>query len=233
MDNIKLYDDIDDPVEPFLRKISSEDSISKFCIAILDITKNKYKGSGVILTPSGLFVSVAHNFDRPDTNYIAYYNQKLYMIEFLCKEYEQGKTDLAIGRLINFIPTEVDRELYPLLISCEHLSVGEKVNISGFKSQELPEAEILERITLHDGLNLCKQRISKKVPVADISQEIVLKEYEGKAKVYMERVGAEKYCGFSGGPVYSNQNLYGLVISHFFIKSDYIKLKLLELDIHK
>lgn len=229
MNKQKIYDDIDDFDEILPKQISEEDSISKLCIAIIDITNNRYKGSGVILTHSGIFVSVAHNFDKVDADYSAYYNQQLYEIEILYKEYERGKNDLVIGRLINFFPNNLSNEQCPVLTSCERLSVGTDVNISGYKSYELPDTEILERIT-HNGQNLVKQRICKQITIPDIPQEIVLKDYEGKVKVFMERIGAEKYCGFSGGPVYKDQNLYGLVISHFFLKSDYIKTHLKSLN---
>ena len=225
------YDDIDDYEDFSAKEISNEDFISRYCIAIFDVTNNRYRGCGVILTPQGIFVSVAHNFNKDDADYIAYFNQKPYEVEILHIEYEQGKTDLAIGRLIDFFSTDFNIEHYPVLTPCDDLSVGNEVNISGFKSYELPDSEVLERITLNDGQKLSKQRISKQIPVPDNSQEITLKEYEGKAKVYLERVGAEKYCGFSGGPVYIGQNLYGLVISHFFLKSDYIKLRLTDLNI--
>lgn len=234
MDKIPVFDDIDDFDIISPKEISDEDAISKFCIAILD-TNDKNIGSGVIITPQGIFVSVAHNFKMSDVaiDYGAFYNNQHYEIEILYKEYEFGKTDLVIGCLKNFIPTEVDIDQYPLLIPCEHLSVGDKVIISGFKSLELPDAEILENFTFKPGRNLSKQRISKQIPKPDVSQEIVLKGYEGNAQVYMEREGAEKYEGFSGGPVYDDQNLYGIVISHFFLKSSYIYCKLLELGIFK
>lgn len=232
MDTQEIYDDIDDYAEFSEKEISSEDLISRHCIAIFDVTNNIYRGSGIILTPQGTFISVAHNFNEDDADYIAYYNQRSYEIEILHIEYEQGKTDLVVGRLKDFFSTDFNIEHYPVLTSCENLSIGNQVNISGFKSYELPDMEVIERITIPDGRILSKQRFSKQIPIPDIPQEIVLKEYEGKAKVYMKREGAEKYCGFSGGPVYIGQNLYGLVISHFLLKSDYIILRLKELNVH-
>lgn len=73
------------------------------------------------------------------------------------------------------------------------------------------------------GLQLTKQRFNSCVLEPDAIQKNLLEELGDDFTFFLGSKGAEKYKGFSGGPVYSDGKIYGIVVSHYFLNADYIK----------
>ncbi len=214
-----IFDDID--YEYNQPEFSNEDSVSQFCIAIFDATNHRPIGTGVLINAQGFFISVAHNFNNEKCEIKAFFEGRVYNILQLYKEYELGKFDLFIGQLISFDSDEYSNCTFPILVNPVRLDVGTKLCIAGFK--EISGTENLDVVNPIVDLQLTKQRFNSCVLEPDAIQKNLLTELGENFTFFLRSEGAEKYRGFSGGPVYFDGKIYGIVVSHYFLNADYIK----------
>lgn len=222
MADFQIYDDIDE--EDVTPSIANEDSVSRFCIAIYNATKKEAIGSGVLINDKGLFISAAHNFNKEENDIMkAYFDGKQYDINIIHKEYEQGICDLCIGTLVGFESDEYVDCTFPVFGGAFPLRVGSELTIAGYKKLKLRETENLGVVNPIDNLCVTKQRFNSDVQAPDSVQKSLQKELGNRVVFFLKRDGVEKFKGFSGGPVYQDNTIYGIVVSHYFLKSDYIK----------
>lgn len=221
----QVYDDIDDYEEANCFPITAgEDTVSKFCIAIYDSTNNVAIGSGILLNSDGMFISAGHNFKKQNSKFKAYINGEIYDISLLYYEYDSEELlDFAVGKLLNFNTQDYINENFPTLRDCSNLGIGSKINVAGFKSFKVRHAEVLEEINPMDGIYLFKQRKEFSIVEPDKSQNIISEQLNGRGIFYMPTAKANYYKGFSGGPAYIDDKIYGIVLSHYFLTSEYIK----------
>lgn len=225
MQELYSYDDIDDiDDDGVFKEFAEEDSVSKFCIAIYNATKNEPIGSGILLNSDGLFISAGHNFKNPDIKIKAYFDGESYEIELSHIEYDRDSLlDFAVGKLQDFDSQKYGDAEFPILGNCSSINVGSRVNIAGYKSIIVRQADILEDMSMFEDCHLYKQRKEFTIVNPDTSQKILAEQLNGRGIFYMQRGEADTHKGYSGGPVYYGDRIYGIVISHYFLKSDYIK----------
>lgn len=223
MADSEIYDDIDEYAYP---KDIAEDEVSKYCIAIYNAATNTFIGTGVLIADDGLFISAGHNFKNSIDDIKVFYNDKQYDIEKIYREYDEDFHDLAIGNLSNF--QDGTGFKYPVLTSCEDLKVGSEVSFAGFKSCSLygSRIELLGVACITSENEIYKMRITKDLPEPDSVQKILLQKAENRIMMFLPSEKAERYKGFSGGPIYAGNKVYGIIISTYFLKSDYIKEQL-------
>lgn len=147
----------------------------------------------------------------------------MYNILQLYKEYEHGKFDLFIGQLIGFDSDEYSKSSFPLLEDSAQLEVGAKLSIAGFKVEKIIGTENLGVVNPIVDLQLTKQRFNSCVLEPDVIQRNLIVELGDNFTFFLKSKSAEKYKGFSGGPVYFDGKIYGIVVSHYFLNADYIK----------
>ena len=215
--NIDEIDDFfDDEIENIT--IKEEDSISQLCFSIFDSVDNTPIGTGFLVDKTGLFLSAGHNFKTPNVK--AKFWGKVYDIELLEKEYEPGEPlEFAIGKLVNFdayIPE-------PIFVSGQSCDIGTKINLCGCKKDLVNQSEVLDIITLPSGINVHKQRIIKEIPEIKKNDPLsaIVKDSNGIAVPFEHHNQLNTLCGFSGGPVYIGNKIYGIITSHCYIKVDY------------
>lgn len=221
--NTISYDDID--YEPQYNKcMRQEDSISKLCIPIYNATETKPIGSGIIVTKNGIFLSVAHNFKNPNIQHKTKYNNKTYEIGLLYHEYGDGK-DLAIGQLVDFEDNSLTDKDEHINDSAKNLILGSELILTGYKSKLLYDAEFMDEIEINGDLTLIKQRICRRY--VELTQKnplfLAIQEWADTVIPFEYHTHGEHLKGFSGGPVHDGTTLYGIVVSHVFLKIDYIK----------
>lgn len=222
MNTCEIYDDID--CEYIEQEISKEDSVSEYCIAIFDATNQKPIGSGIIIDSNGHFITAAHNFKKEKCMIKAFFDGQVYEIETLYIEYERGARDLFIGKLVQFNSDKYQGCSFPKLDDIVQLKVDDELCVAGYKGVKLRGTDNLGVINPIGNLHLTKQRFNSNVTKPDAVQKMLQNDLECPITFFLEREGAEKYKGFSGGPVYSDGKILGIVISHYFLNADYIKL---------
>lgn len=229
MNEVEIFDDIDADYEPL--KYAEEDLVSKFCIAIYDATNNVYIGSGVLLNSEGLFMSAGHNFKKSNVQFGAYFDGKCYDVSLSFHEYDREELlDFAVGKLLNFDSHDYLADNFPKLRTCSDLKVGSAIKIAGFKSSIVIQAEVISELNPTDKIRIFKQRKEFSLIYPDRFQQILSEQLEGRGAFYMRTQDAECHTGFSGGPAYFENVIYGIVVSHYFLKSDYIIQCLKELS---
>lgn len=198
--------------------IIDEDSISTLCFSIFDCTSGAPIGTGFIVDKNGLFVSAGHNFKTDNVK--ALFRGTVYDIQLLEKEYEEREPiEFAIGRLIDFnvdIPS-------PLLAINDDCNVGTKINLCGCKKDVVNTSEILKKITIPNGINIYKQRIERVIPEIKRNDPlfVIVKDSNGMAVPFEHHDQFRYLSGFSGGPAYIGNKIYGIITSHCYIKTDY------------
>lgn len=199
--------------------IKEEDCISNLCFSIFNSATGSPIGTGFIVDNCGLFISAGHNFKTED-NIRAYIQGKEYNIKLLEKEYiEREPIEFAIGRLLNF-----DLEIQePIFATGEYLNIGSEIKLCGLKKDIVHQSEILERISLPSGITVYKQRIERIIPEIKRNNplSIVIEDSKGFAVPFETIDQALNIHGFSGGPAYVGNKVYGIITSHCFIKTDY------------
>lgn len=222
MQNIEnmTLDDIDDFLDEEVEEITlrDEDSISQLCFSIFDCVDNTPIGTGFIVDKTGLFLSAGHNFKTSDVK--AKFRDEIFDIEILEKEYEPREPiEFAIGKLIDFnvdIPE-------PSFASGESCDIGTKINLCGCKKDLVNQSEVLDVITLPSGIPVHKQRISKEIPEIKWNDPLspIVKDSNGIAVPFELHNQLCTLHGFSGGPAYIGNKIYGIITSHCYIKVDY------------
>lgn len=232
MNNEIFIDDIDDYDDFSEECLAEDDTISKWSIAIFgkDSTPN---GSGVLINNNGIFISAAHIFKNDNNILKAWFDDQIYEIEIIYKEYESGKYDFLVGKLKDFQPIRFCE--LPILKDCVNLSIESSVFVSGFKRTRVITTELIKRINIDHQLELIKQRQESKIVDFHIAQKNIPIVLRGDClswrKFTCHAKDDMKFSGFSGGPVYFKDKLYGVVLSNYFLKSDYIMKKLDNLHI--
>jgi hypothetical protein len=222
MQEIHSFDDVDD--DDIMESNTEDDNVSKYCIAIYNASNNTAIGSGVLLDSQGMFISAGHNFKNSEVNVKAYFGGKCYDVKLSYYKYDRDRLlDFAVGFLSKFDTHYYSNDVFPSLGSCSDLHPGSEVNAVGYKSSILNQAELIESINPAKDLRLYKQRKTFDIVNPDESQKIIFEELNGQGMFYMELQQAHAYVGFSGGPIYNDNIIYGIIISDYFLKSDYIK----------
>lgn len=222
MEELDYFDDIDDCF--YIECNAEDDSVSRLCTAIYDATNNLPIGTGVLISSDGLFISAGHNFKNDDIKVEAYYAGRNYDVDVLYKEYDRTKLlDFAVGKLQAFNSQYCLETTMPILYDCSDLNVGSQIKIAGYKSTVVQNSDIIEEINPIEGVVVLKQRKEFSIISPDCSQRFISEILDGRGIFYMKCGDADAYKGFSGGPVYFDNKIYGIVISHYFLKSDYIR----------
>lgn len=212
----EIDDSFDDEIENIT--IKEEDSISQLCFSIFDSVDNTPIGTGFLVDKTGLFLSAGHNFKTPNVK--AKFCDEVYDIELLEKEYEPGEPlEFAIGKLVNF---DADIPM-PIFASGQSCDIGTKINLCGCKKDLVNQSDVLDIITLPSGINVHKQRIIKEIPEIKKNDPLsaIVKDSNGIAVPFEHHNQLNTLYGFSGGPVYINNKIYGIITSHCYIKADY------------
>lgn len=200
-----------------------DQTVSDQCIAIFDAISDTYIGTGTLIDNLGMFISVAHNFNNVGYAYKAYYNNKVYEIRTLVMEYDPERCkDMFIGELIDF--TEYDIKLLPL--AEQPVDYDSEIMICGFKSRRIAQNPFKECIEITDKLEI-QQYITK---ARVIDKEQWLKLLNGKISPrenddvcqYID-INTSMYKGLSGGPLYSNNGIHGILIGDVYLPVEYIK----------
>lgn len=212
--------DIDDYLEDETDNlnIKKEDSISDLCFSVFDSVSDAPIGTGFIVDNSGLFVSAGHNFKTEDIK--AFFRGREYDIELLKKEYiEREPVDFAVGRLLKF-DTDIQE---PVFATDESLKTGTNIKLCGLKQAIVAQSEVLEEITLKSGIKIYKQRIDRIIPEIKRNNPlfVIIEDSNGFAVPFETIEQALNIHGFSGGPVYIGNKIYGIITSHCYIKTDY------------
>ena len=232
MNNEIFIDDIDDYDDFSEERNAEDDAISKWSIAIFGDASTP-NGSGVLINNSGVFISAAHIFKNENNILRAWFDDQIYEIEIIYKEYETGNSDFLIGKLKDFQPIRFCE--FPILKDCVNLSFGSGVYVSGFKRTRVITTELIKRINIDNQFELIKQRQESKIVDFHIAQKNIPIVLRGDCLSWREFICNAKedmkFSGFSGGPVYFQDELYGVVLSNYFLKSDYIMKKLDNLHI--
>lgn len=212
-------DDIDEYIPN-----NQDDDVSEFCIAIYDKSTQKAIGSGVLLNSDGLFISAAHIFLDKEHDFRAYFDKKEYKIKFLCEEYIKGQKDLSIGILKDFEKDKYTSKSFPSLALSSGLGLKTKICVTGFKSVNLIETDLLDTIKPLNNLLIYKQRFSKEIIEPDSTHKSRLEGFAGHVTAFLHSSNDKyaRYKGFSGGAVYINDTIYGIVLSFYFLNSSYI-----------
>lgn len=213
-------DDIDDFFEDEIENITlkEEDSISQLCFSIFDSVDNTPIGTAFLVDKSGLFLSAGHNFKTPNVK--AKFHGEVYDIELLEKEYEPREPlEFAIGKLVDF-NADIPKPIFASGQSCD---IGTKINLCGCKKDLVNQSDVLDIITLPGGINVHKQRIIKEIPEIKKNDPLsaIVKDSNGIAVPFEHHNQLNTLYGFSGGPVYIGNKIYGIITSHCYIKADY------------
>lgn len=215
-----FYDDIDDEIS-----FSDEDEIvAQQCLAIykLDIDTDVYVGSGIIVSKDGMFVSVGHNF-KDKCSYKAFFRDRPYNIQVIYKEYSiEHCLDLFIGKLLNFNHIDI-----PLLgfLPTDNLQIGTNLRVCGYKSTLIGDKPIHQGIIITPQLKVNQYCIDTHILSRD---EWINRNYNRYGQrqdctiVKYIDINTDKYSGLSGGPVYSDKGIHGILIADLFLPSEYI-----------
>ena len=211
-----IDDFIDDEADNL--NLKEEDNISNLCFSVFDSVLEAPIGTGFIVDKSGLFVSAGHNFKTEDIK--AFFQGKAYDIELLEKEYtEREPIEFAVGRLLKF-NTDIQE---PVLATDEYLNIGTNVKLCGLKQAIVAQSEVLEEVTLKSGIKVYKQRIERIIPEIKRNNplSVIIEDSKGFAVPFETIDQTLNIHGFSGGPVYIGNKIYGIITSHCYIKTDY------------
>lgn len=214
-------DDIDDFFDDEIENITikEEDSISQLCFSIFDSIDNTPIGTGFLVDKSGLFLSAGHNFKTHNVK--AKFRGEMYDIEILEKEYEPREPlEFAIGKLVDF-NIDVPEPSFAIGECC---NIGTKIYLCGCKKDLVNQSDVLDIITLPSGINVHKQRITKEIPEIKRNDplSIIVEDSNGVAVPFEHHNQLCNLHGFSGGPAYIGNKIYGIITSHCFIKVEHL-----------
>lgn len=222
MEETDVYDDIDYDIENY--QDPKEDCISTLCLAIYYETNSKtnFVGTGIIMSKDGIFISAAHNFKDKKKEYKILYQGQSYEFEILYEEYIKGKQDLAICIITKFDSYLLDGISLPKFGECKNLEIGSPVDVVGYKSIRCYACELLSEDRNTTGKSFYKHRVHKQIINACNGQDRVEQDFNNEIMFYLDLRQTKYFGGFSGGPVYKDNLLYGIVLSNYFLKIDYI-----------
>ena len=203
-------------------------------------TKGKFAlGTGFFVTSEGHFVSAGHNFKHRDRDFFALIDNALYEIREICHEYnekdcqiEPTYLDLQIGKV------EISKTIdFVIFGEISDLKKGDQLLVSGFKSQELPQNELV--IQSHS--------INISVIDIDLFYYSVLGVFKCNGVLFPRRKDPPlqhfincislnnvdlQLNGLSGSPLLKDCRCYGLLIrKDSYLSSNYILSKLKEYSI--
>lgn len=216
MDIDDLFDELDDRPQ-----FSEMDSIiSKQCIAIH--SGDTYIGSGVLLNWDGVFITVAHNFKNASLPYNAFFAGRDYTIELIFAEYDvETCKDFYVGRLKDFEQNQVDRTKL-VGFSAIH---GPHLKVCGYKSKWINCPLITEDIHITDNLYVNQYVTQTNLITKENWLNLPGRRVSPRAKDdkcnYID-INTDKFKGLSGGPVYSENGLHGLLVGDVFLLSQYV-----------
>lgn len=226
-DEIYEFDDLDE-FEEITQFTELDSRIANQCIAIY--SEDVYIGTGVLLNDSGVFISVGHNFKQNYEHYHGFYDNTSFEISLIYNEYDEDSCDdFCVGKLAGFNTTRGN--LLPL--SVKNLDPNSILSVCGFKSKKLRITPIKLDIKVSDSI-LVDQYITK---VQFLSKEEWIKrpgrKYTPRAKddrFPLINIDANLFHGLSGGPIYTQEGIHGVLIGEMFVPSEYIKSVLEKLD---
>lgn len=215
-----FYDDIDYEIS-----FSDEDKIvARQCLAIYksDLGKDVYEGTGIIVSKDGMFVSVSHNF-KDKCSYKAFFRNRSYNIQVIYTEYSiEHCSDLFIGKLLDFSNTDI-----PLFgfSPTYNLQIGTNLRVCGYKSTLIGDEPIHQGVIIAPQLKVNQYCIDTHIISRD---EWINRNYNlygqrhGCTIVKYIDINTDRYGGLSGGPVYSDKGIHGILIADLFLPSEYI-----------
>lgn len=221
-------DDLDYINNEIIQK-GEEDLFSFLTFPIFNATENKPIGTGFFISQDGIFVTAAHNFKSPSSDHRVYLHSSFYSIELLYMEYDPSQNkDLVFGKLIGYLSLH-NIPIYKIDFENEfNFKDGDSFSITGFKSKVLNDSEYVKEISINKDLTEYQMRI--KSTLFDYSYNSLIKEeieISGNSIYpFTQQLHTDFLKGFSGGPVYKDHKIYGMVISKFFVRMDYILKKL-------
>ena len=226
MNNNDIYGDIFDESD----KIETYHSFQKYRCWLfpikgynhLSVLKNN--GTGFWINSDGIFVTAAHNLLNQELRYVAILGEQEYdisicFIEYIARDYRNNICcrDLAICKVddikVNTIYTLKPEQSHDILLK-----------IKGFKRK--PQSLGLTDVTfgglyMHEYQYLSYKEEKFTGSTYDMSENVA----SLKLKLGID------YHGLSGGPVFFDNNIYGMFIGKEFIISKYIISKLNELGV--
>jgi len=215
----ELYDDIDDGIS-----FSNEDEIiAQQCLAIYksEQGKDKYVGTGVIISNEGLFVSVGHNF-KENCIYKASYKSILYNIDVIYNEYSKEQClDFFIGKLLDFNCSNSLVGFAPT----DKLQIGANLRVCGYKATLIGDTPIHQGIIITPQLKVNQYCIDTHILSKEewLSHQVDMLTPRKDCNIFKYiDVNTERYMGLSGGPVYSTEGIHGILIADLFLPSEYI-----------
>lgn len=209
-----FYDDIDDDVET-VDFSPLDKAVANQCIAIYDVVTNVYIGSGILINNQGLFVSAAHNFNNVGHACGAFFNGEPYEIRTLFIEYDQDLIkDLFIGELVNY--NQYD---FPIvsLASSDRMAQEKELKVCGYKSKDITAYPINKGIKISD-----KLYVNQYCPGVHIIAPEIRQKIDGRILMGVD-IDVTKYKGLSGGPIYGEYGIYGILKGNLYLTTEYIK----------
>lgn len=189
-------------------------------------------GTGFFINNEGYFVTAGHVLKKIEQIYKAViddneYDFELIFIEYMIKESQNPPIckDLAICKLKNKIKKEISYVLD------SNFSSGKILTLDGFSKQNYPGRATIgaQRTNQHFYRWVATaQDIKKQDPGEIKNTDIDKRPY---CKNTRSLVVKRELNGLSGGPVYDNTSIYGMLISNEYILSEYIIEKLDQLKI--
>lgn len=205
-----------------------DERIATQCIAIygrIEIEEGQLKGyrdnhigTGFLIDNQGLFVSVGHNFKKVNEAHYAFYNGKTYDINLLRMEYVNDSNtdklkDLFIGELVNFKEYDIKSlRLFPF----QNLPDYKDLRVCGFKGNPLRYPKLKKDIQVTE--NLCIDQYCVEVSL----QSSAPTSTENHSIFRKIDIDTNRFKGLSGGPVYCNDKIIGILKGNVFLTSEYL-----------
>lgn len=206
--------------------------IQNNCLAVFS-SENNFKGTGFLIDDDGTFISAGHIFKNADLEYYVYYRDSKYDYKTICFEYREYNKytsesqiceDLFIGKLLDF---------HEEIVSSFHLSKTSSLNINDtvfvIGYQTCPQ-NIVTDMTIND----ISLYLNKICPTLCCANGIITNKNNLNldSRLKMKNIltlkieNIEKCHGLSGGPVFREKEIFGVLIADMFISSEYILQKL-------
>lgn len=235
MKPIMTIDNLDDFEEENL-EMAIDKTIENNCLVIFS-PKSKSHGTGFLIDADGTFLSAGHVFKNTSVEHCVYYKGNKYDYETILIEYTDNDAylcdsklckDLFVGRLLDFHDDAFDSSF--CLGDSSALNIGTFLFAAGYKRVR---ANYMESLQVIDGvLMYCHEQ-----PFLLCSPENIFARDENRkldVRLGMKNVKALDipcvgiWHGLSGGPVFHDKEIYGVLIADMFITAEYIKSNLLD-----
>ena len=206
-----IFEDLD-TTEP-------NDSVKSACFLIINNgNPESSNGTGFIINSSGYFLTACHNIHEDVESCTAYYDNGEYLIRMIYKEYDQEGKDFFLGQLKDF--DNAPNITFDLLRT-DSLTIGDSLHTYGFNQHhyygESPIIRVNDISYYSHKLNLTLVTLEEKSAFRRLDPRI------GNENIkLLNDFSTTKYYGLSGGPVYFENTVCGVLIADMFVPSYYI-----------